>query len=94
MRTFHIGGAASKVVEQTILEAKNSGTIKFININTVTNREGLLVVINRNGSIAVADAKGKKEENTGCIRCKASENGQKVDIGQSLLNGTLIQRRY
>ena len=60
MRTFHIGGAASKVVEQTILEAKNSGTIKFININTVKNREGLLVVMNRNGSIAVADSKGRE----------------------------------
>jgi DNA-directed RNA polymerase subunit beta' len=55
MRTFHIGGAASKIVEQTVLEAKNSGIIKFININTVKNREGLLVVMNRNGSIAVVD---------------------------------------
>jgi DNA-directed RNA polymerase subunit beta' len=68
MRTFHIGGAASKIVEQTVLEAKNSGIIKFININTVKNREGLLVVMNRNGSIAVVDSKGREKEKYSCMR--------------------------
>jgi DNA-directed RNA polymerase beta' subunit len=87
MRTFHIGGAASKVVEQTILEAKNSGTIKFININTVKNREGLLVVINRNGSIAVVDAKGREREKYSVVYGAKLlvKNGQKVEIGQKLV---------
>jgi DNA-directed RNA polymerase beta' subunit len=87
MRTFHIGGAASKVVEQTILEAKNSGTIKFINISTVKNREGLLVVMNRNGSIAVVDSKGREKEKYSVVygaKLMVS-NGQKVDIGQKLV---------
>jgi DNA-directed RNA polymerase subunit beta' len=53
MRTFHIGGTATKLVEQTILEAKHNGHIKFINIATVKNREGFLIVMNRNGSIAI-----------------------------------------
>ena len=87
MRTFHIGGAASKVVEQTILEAKNSGTLKFININTVKSREGLLVVINRNGSIAVVDAKGREREKYSVVYGAKLlvKNGQKVEIGQKLV---------
>jgi len=87
MRTFHIGGAASKVVEQTILEAKNSGTIKFVNINTVKNREGLLVVMNRNGSIAIADSKGREKEKYSVVYGAKLmvDNGQKVDIGQKLV---------
>lgn len=87
MRTFHIGGAASKVVERTVLEAKNSGTIKFININTVKNREGLLVVINRNGSIAIVDSKGREKEKYSVVYGAKLmvKNGQKVEIGQKLV---------
>jgi DNA-directed RNA polymerase subunit beta' len=87
MRTFHIGGAVSKIVEQTVLEARNSGNIKFINIKTVKDREGLLVVMNRNGFIAVVDAKGREKEKYSVVygaklRVK---NGEKVTIGQRLL---------
>jgi DNA-directed RNA polymerase beta' subunit len=87
MRTFHIGGAASKVVEQTILQAKNSGTIKFLNINTVKNREGLLVVMNRNGSIAIADSKGREKEKYSVVYGAKLmvEDGKKVDAGQKLV---------
>lgn len=87
MRTFHIGGAASKVVEQTILEAKNSGTIKFINISTVKNREGLLVVMNRNGGIAVVDSKGREKEKYSIVYGAKLivNNGQKVEMGQKLV---------
>jgi len=87
MRTFHIGGAASKVVEQTALEAKNSGTMKFINLNTVRNREGMLVVMNRNGSIAVVDSKGReKEKYTLVYGAKLLlKNGEKVEAGQRLV---------
>jgi DNA-directed RNA polymerase subunit beta' len=87
MRTFHIGGTASKVVEQTVLEAKYNGTIKFININTVKNREGFLVIMNRNGSIAVTDAKGREREKyTVVYGAKLRvKNGQKVEAGQRLV---------
>src|ERR1700704_3970724 len=51
MRTFHIGGTASKVVEQTVLEAKYNGKVKYLNLNTVRNKEGDMVVMNRNGKI-------------------------------------------
>ena len=40
MRTFHIGGTASRRAEQTTLESRNDGFVKFINVNTVTNKDG------------------------------------------------------
>ena len=55
MRTFHIGGTASRRAEQTTLEARNDGILKFINLNTVANKDGDLVVMNRNGEIAVIE---------------------------------------
>jgi DNA-directed RNA polymerase subunit beta' len=55
MRTFHIGGTASRRAEQTTLEARNDGVLKFINVTTVQNKDGDLVVMNRNGEIAVIE---------------------------------------
>ncbi len=55
MRTFHIGGTASRRAEQTTLEARNDGVLKFINLQTVVNRDGDLVVMNRNGEVAVIE---------------------------------------
>jgi len=55
MRTFHIGGTASRRAEQTTLESRIDGRVKFINLKTVKNREGNLIVMNRNGEIAILD---------------------------------------
>jgi DNA-directed RNA polymerase subunit beta' len=87
MRTFHIGGTATKLVEQTVLDAKHGGTVKFINLSTVKNREGFLIVMNRNGNIAIADAKGREKEKYSVVygaKLKIKD-GQKVDIGQRLV---------
>ncbi len=62
MRTFHIGGAASRVSEQSGLEARNNGYLKFQSLQTVTNREGHFVVMNRNGSVVIVDEKGRERE--------------------------------
>jgi len=66
MRTFHIGGTASRRAEQTTLEARNEGFVKFLNVNTVTNKDGDLVVMNRNGDVSVVDypegEKGRERE--------------------------------
>ncbi len=51
MRTFHIGGTASRRAEQTTLEARNEGILKFINVTTVEDKDGDLVVMNRNGEV-------------------------------------------
>ena len=66
MRTFHIGGTASRRAEQTTLESRNDGALKFINVSTVVNKDGDLVVMNRNGEIAIVDypegEKGRERE--------------------------------
>jgi DNA-directed RNA polymerase subunit beta' len=87
MRTFHIGGTATKMIEQTILEAKHSGTIKFINLSTVKNREGSHIVMNRNGFIAIVDSKGREKEKYSVVYGAKLEvlNGRKVEAGQKLI---------
>jgi len=62
MRTFHIGGTASKVVEQTKLNAKNAGVVEYINLHTVKKDDGSIVVMNRNGKIVIRDASGREKE--------------------------------
>ncbi|PYM82034.1 MAG: DNA-directed RNA polymerase subunit beta', partial [Candidatus Rokuibacteriota bacterium] len=62
MRTFHIGGTASRVVEASKHEAKSAGVVKFHNLRTVVNRDGDLVATNRNGEIGVADERGRERE--------------------------------
>jgi DNA-directed RNA polymerase subunit beta' len=62
MRTFHIGGTASRKAEQTSLEARFEGFMKYINLNTVTNSVGKHVVMNRNAEVAVIDETGRERE--------------------------------
>ena len=62
MRTFHIGGTASRVSEQSRLDAKNIGNVRFIGLQTVKAKSGNLVVMNRQGSIAVVDDKNRERE--------------------------------
>ena len=62
MRTFHIGGTASRHAEQTSLEARAEGTLKYISLNTVVNPEGHHIVMNRNGEVAVIDDTGRERE--------------------------------
>ena len=62
MRTFHIGGTASRVAEQSTLESRNAGTVKFDRISTVKNKDGDLVVMNRAGQIIIHDDKGRERE--------------------------------
>ncbi|WP_022850624.1 DNA-directed RNA polymerase subunit beta' [Limisalsivibrio acetivorans] len=59
MRTFHIGGAASSSAEQSSLNAKYGGTIKFHDMKVVVNRHGFPVVLNRNGSLQILDSSGR-----------------------------------
>ncbi len=83
MRTFHIGGTASRVSDASHLEAKNAGTIRFINLVTVRSKDGGLVAFNRNGSIAVMDDKGREKERYAIVygaKLKVEE-GTKVNQG-------------
>jgi DNA-directed RNA polymerase subunit beta' len=62
MRTFHIGGTASRRVEQNTLESPINGTIKYVNLKTVKNRNREYVVLNRNGEIAILDEEGRERK--------------------------------
>ena len=62
MRTFHIGGTASRHAEQTSLEARNEGKVSFINVNSVTTPDGHYIVMNRNGELAIIDETGRERE--------------------------------
>ncbi len=66
MRTFHIGGTASRRAEQTTLEARTEGLIRLFNVNTVESRDGALVVMSRSGEVAVVapvtDERGQVRE--------------------------------
>ena len=62
MRTFHVGGIAMGGAEKSMLEAKNDGIIKFNNLISVTNKEGTLIVVNRNANIAIVDHRGREVE--------------------------------
>ncbi len=62
MRTFHIGGTASKSIERTSVTNRFPGVVRFLNLNTVRNREGDLVAMNRNGEISIITESGRERE--------------------------------
>ncbi len=61
MRTFHIGGAASKTAEQSSVEVPFAGVLKLENKHTITDSEGNLIVLSRNCDIVVEDAQGREK---------------------------------
>ncbi len=86
MRTFHIGGTASKSIERTSITNRYPGTVHFMSLNTVRNRDGDLVAMNRNGEIAIVSESGRERERYVIIygaKLKV-EGGQQVEA-ESLL---------
>ncbi|MCH8158648.1 MAG: DNA-directed RNA polymerase subunit beta' [Proteobacteria bacterium] len=62
MRTFHIGGAASRSAAVNNIEIKSNGTAKLINIKTVAHHKGYLVAVSRSGEIVVINDQGQERE--------------------------------
>ncbi len=62
MRTFHIGGTASRSVEQAELRTQRGGTVGFKNLHFVENAEGTKIVMNRNAEVIVQDELGRERE--------------------------------
>ncbi|HRK61347.1 MAG TPA: DNA-directed RNA polymerase subunit beta' [Candidatus Omnitrophota bacterium] len=87
MRTFHIGGTASRVVEQSYFRARNSGTVKYHNLKTVVTESKEVVVLNRNGQITIHDATGRELERytvpSGAII--APRDGGKAEKGETFV---------
>jgi DNA-directed RNA polymerase subunit beta' len=94
MRTFHIGGTASRVSEQNTLDSKHAGVVRYQSLQVVEThkgeegqRGGQLIVMNRNGYLVVQDEKGRDRERYPIVygaRLKLKD-GQKVEVGQTLV---------
>jgi DNA-directed RNA polymerase subunit beta' len=86
MRTFHIGGTATRVSERSTLEARNNGVVKFVDLKYVEGRGGALIAMNRSGLIAIVDEKGREKERYHVVygaRLRVAD-GDTVNHGQIL----------
>jgi len=88
MRTFHIGGAASRSAAVSSIEVKNTGTVHLYNIKTVENSAGKLVAVSRSGEIIIHDERGSERERYklpyGAIL--NVRDGDHVEAGQMVAN--------
>ncbi|MBN8279371.1 MAG: DNA-directed RNA polymerase subunit beta', partial [Gammaproteobacteria bacterium] len=84
MRTFHIGGAASRAAAASSVEVKRPGMIRLHNVKTVRHEKGYLVAVSRSGEIGVMDEQGRERERYripyGAVI--NIDDGAKVDGGQ------------
>ncbi len=62
MRTFHIGGAASRAAAESSIQVRNKGTLKLINAKFITNTAGKLVITSRNTELRLIDEFGRTKE--------------------------------
>ncbi|MBC8208716.1 MAG: DNA-directed RNA polymerase subunit beta' [Desulfobulbaceae bacterium] len=62
MRTFHIGGTASRAVEQAEIRAQRGGLLVFKNLHSVVNDKGFKIVMNRNAELSIQDELGRERE--------------------------------
>ncbi|OIO37621.1 MAG: DNA-directed RNA polymerase subunit beta' [Candidatus Omnitrophica bacterium CG1_02_46_14] len=88
MRTFHIGGTASRTVAESSLKAKNNGLIKYHNLKTVQVKNGNFVILNRNGQISIHDDSTRELErhavpHGGYLKV---EDGGKIHKGQIFID--------
>jgi DNA-directed RNA polymerase subunit beta' len=81
MRTFHVGGTASRSVDQAEIKSQRAGTVKFNNLHSVENSEGIKIVMNRNAEIVLLDEFERERER------------QKVPYGAQIVvaAGTLVE---
>ena len=87
MRTFHIGGTASRIVEQTTMATKRGGIVSYSGINTIKSARGEIIVMNRNGNLIIQDENGREKEKYVVIygaKLLVTE-GQEVQKGQNLI---------
>ena len=86
MRTFHIGGAASRQVEASEIKASEGGTVEHRSIRTAVNRAGKRVVVNRGGEVVIRNPEGDElrrfpVQSGGTLH---AQDGDKVRKGQLL----------
>jgi DNA-directed RNA polymerase subunit beta' len=87
MRTFHIGGTATRRAEQSHHEARTEGEVRFTSVRVVKDRQGRAIAMNRNGEIGIYDVSGRERERYPVVygaHVKV-EDGQRVTPGAVLL---------
>ncbi|MBS3964498.1 MAG: DNA-directed RNA polymerase subunit beta' [Methylomonas sp.] len=88
MRTFHIGGAASRSAAVSNVQIKSSGTVRLNNLKTVRNRENHLVAVSRSGEVGLMDDYGRERERYkipyGAVL--SAEDGGTVTAGDIIVN--------
>jgi DNA-directed RNA polymerase subunit beta' len=62
LRTFHIGGTASRVIKKSQVTTVNGGAVKFLTIRTVKNRDNQLICISRNGVLSIREPGAGQEK--------------------------------
>ncbi|EDM47530.1 DNA-directed RNA polymerase subunit beta' [Marinobacter algicola] len=62
MRTFHIGGAASRASAVDNIQVKHGGTVRLHNLKSIEKSDGTLVVVSRSSALAIADEQGRERE--------------------------------
>ncbi len=87
LRTFHIGGTASRVILRSSVQAKKEGKLKFANIKSIKNKEGQWVVVSRNGEIIIRESGSNKEKEHYYVPYGAK---LKVREGKQVKKGELI----
>ncbi|MGE0142876.1 MAG: DNA-directed RNA polymerase subunit beta' [Planctomycetota bacterium] len=86
MRTFHIGGTASKKVEESEIKCKRAGKVRYANLDLIVRGDGARIVLKRKGEIILVDQKDREIDRYP-IQLGASvlvEEGQDVKIGTVL----------
>jgi len=88
MRTFHIGGAASRAAAVDSVTVRTNGVIRFTNLKTVQHANGHLVAVSRSGEVSVLDSQGRERERYklkyGTVL--AAKDGDAVTNGQVVAN--------
>ncbi len=88
MRTFHIGGAASRSAAISNVQVKSAGTVRLNNLKSVINREGNLVAVSRSGEVGVVDDYGREKERYkipyGAVL--SVQEGSRINAGDIIVN--------
>ncbi len=88
MRTFHIGGAASRAAAVDHVVVKTNGVIRFNNLKTVQHENGHLVAVSRSGEMLVQDTQGRERERYklkyGAVL--SVKDGDEIKSGQTVAN--------
>ncbi|MEO5377154.1 MAG: DNA-directed RNA polymerase subunit beta' [Magnetococcus sp. DMHC-6] len=80
MRTFHIGGTASRVVEKSAIESVFGGIVRFHNINTCTDRNGILVSLSRNGEFTIHEPRHLPGEEESGVAAEAGRERERYRV--------------